>query len=122
MALAVPGATGVLRLIAVLWGLGLMALPLFNHQRRRAGDFVAGTIVISTAVAILDRDLAHSKATQQKTRAHSFTPQELTHYGERELHVLEEMLRQPAADRREATRVVAERIRKKLWRPRSAAA
>lgn len=109
-----PGGSAVVRLIAALWGIGLVILPLLNSQRRRAGDFVAGTLVVSTRDASLDRDLATDGPKGAPQAAHVFTPEQLTMYGERELHVLEELLRRPAHERREATREVAKRIIKKI--------
>jgi len=111
-----PGGSGVVRLIAALWGVGLVVLPLLNRQRRRAGDFIAGTLVVSTRDATLDRDLATDapQAGGAAQAGHVFTPEQLTMYGERELHVLEELLRRPAHERRDATREVAKRIMKKI--------
>jgi len=114
-----PGGTGIIRVLAGLWGVALLILPLLNWQRRRAGDFIAGTIVISTRAATLDRDLADDGEKAKPRAAYAFTTEQLAKYGERELHVLEELLRRPATERRDATREVAKRIIKKIGWDRS---
>ncbi|MBW8725829.1 MAG: RDD family protein [Inquilinus limosus] len=78
-------------LFLVAWLLLLTALPLFNRDRMRAGDFIAGTIVIAVPKRMLLADLV-----QASTR-HRFTPQQLGAYGAFELQILEELLRRPAS-------------------------
>ena len=55
----------------------------------RAGDLIGGTIVISVPKRSLVEDLA------RESHAFEFTPEQLQHYGVKELQVLEEVLRQP---------------------------
>lgn len=84
-----PGAWTDLFLVA--WLLLLSALPLFNRDRMRGGDFIAGTIVIAVPKRMLLADLV------QATTRHRFTPQQLGAYGAFELQILEELLRRPAS-------------------------
>jgi uncharacterized RDD family membrane protein YckC len=81
-------ATG---LFGLLWT-GIFALfPLFNRDRLRVGDLIAGTWV----VRMPRRSLSHSVATNvapDKAR-YNFTDAQLAVYGEFELQKLEEVLR-----------------------------
>ena len=78
-------------LFLAAWLLLLTALPLFNRDRMRGGDFIAGTIVIAVPKRMLLGDLVKT------TAQHRFTPQQLGAYGAFELQVLEELLRRPAS-------------------------
>lgn len=92
---------------AIVW-CGVFALfPLFNADRLRIGDIIAGTWVVHTPKRVLDVDL--SAQTQQ--RALVFRPEALEAYGIRELSVLEDVLR---AKDRETMAAVATRIRAKI--------
>ena len=111
----VANAGGVDALIAasgVLWT-GVFALfPLFNRDRLRAGDLVAGTWVVRDPRRKLTRELASPELRRDPRFA--FEPVQLQAYGVAELQVLEGVLR--GQDRR-AIRTVAERIRAKIdWR------
>jgi uncharacterized RDD family membrane protein YckC len=78
-------------LFLAAWLVLLTALPLFNRDRMRGGDFIAGTIVIAVPKRMLLGDLVKT------TAQHRFTPQQLGAYGAFELQVLEELLRRPAS-------------------------
>jgi hypothetical protein len=71
------------------WIVLISALPLFNRDHLRAGDLIAGTMVISVPRRHLLSDLVE---TQTK---YSFTRAQLGAYGAFELQVLEELLRRP---------------------------
>jgi uncharacterized RDD family membrane protein YckC len=76
--------------LALLAWLGLFtALPLFNRDRMRGGDFIAGTVVIAIPKRLLLADLVESR------HRYGFTPQQLDAYGAFELQILEELLRRP---------------------------
>ena len=98
---------------AVIAGLGLIwagvftLLPLFNRDRLRAGDLVAGTWVVRDP----RRSLTAELTAPRRDGRFAFEPQHLTAYGVAELQVLEDVLR--SHDRR-ALRIVAERIRAKI--------
>lgn len=81
-------ATG---LVGLLWT-GMFALfPLFNRDRLRVGDLIAGTWV----VRVPQRSLSHSVATHvaPEQARYVFTDAHLSIYGEFELQKLEEVLR-----------------------------
>jgi uncharacterized RDD family membrane protein YckC len=83
------GAGGFERLAILAW-LGLFtALPLFNRDRMRGGDFVAGTIVIAIPKRALLADLVESG------NLYGFSTPQLAAYGAFELQILEELLRRP---------------------------
>jgi uncharacterized RDD family membrane protein YckC len=65
------------------------ALPLFNRDHLRAGDLIAGTMVISIPRRVLLSDLLSSAA------GFVFTRKQLDAYGVFEVQVLEELLRRP---------------------------
>jgi uncharacterized RDD family membrane protein YckC len=111
--LLVSGGPGLVRVSAVVWVLLLLLLPLFNRDRRRAGDFVAGTLVVEAPRVALLPDLARTR--QAAAPAAPFTREELDQYGVYELHVLEELLRLEAPHS-EQVQVVALTIRRKLGR------
>ncbi len=77
--------------LAGLWALALMLLPLFNRQHARLGDFLAGTRVVHMPKAKLSYDLADLEG--DRAFGLTFTPEQLA-YGEMELQVLEQVLRE----------------------------
>jgi uncharacterized RDD family membrane protein YckC len=89
------------------WLLFFSALPLFNRDRMRGGDLIAGTMVVSLPRRVLLRDLVEQQA------RFSFTEPQLRAYGAFELQVLEELLRRP--EDAEQTRVLRE-VRDKICR------
>ena len=96
-------------LAAVVWTLLFAMFPLFNRDRLRAGDLVAGTWVVRAPKPDLLPDLSDSPAA--KSAQYAFTPAHLSAYGVAELHVLEDVLRQRDP---EIMREVAERIASKI--------
>jgi uncharacterized RDD family membrane protein YckC len=106
--------------IAGLWVLVLGLLPLFNKQRRRVGDLVAGTMVIASPQVELLSDLA-AKRVQPVSRPgsarafHVFTKKQLSVYGIYELQVLEKVLRAPRSNEMDAQLAsIREKICKKI--------
>jgi len=100
---------GWIVLLGLLWS-GIFALfPLFNRDRLRVGDLVAGTFVVLAPRRRLAADLTQRRSTMAP--AFVFTPDQLDVYGVKELQVLEAVLRRNALA---AQRVVAERIRAKI--------
>jgi uncharacterized RDD family membrane protein YckC len=77
--------------LAFLWALALLLLPLFNKQHARLGDFLAGTRVVHMPKAGLSYDLADLES--DRNLGLHFTPDQLA-YGELELTVLEQVLRE----------------------------
>jgi uncharacterized RDD family membrane protein YckC len=90
-------APGWAALLASLWIFVFAALPLFNRDRLRCGDLVAGTLVVRSPEPVLLPDLAEAPAFQPARKAAdqeiAFTREQLDIYGVRELQVLEDILR-----------------------------
>jgi uncharacterized RDD family membrane protein YckC len=103
------GVDGALISLGALWSLVFVVFPLFNRDRRRMGDLVAGTMVVKAPKKVLQPDLADTERTA--ARGFAFTPAQLDAYGIKELHVLEDVIR--AGDRK-AMAEVAARIRAKI--------
>ncbi len=103
-------------LLVLVW-LGILVLmPLFNRDRMRAGDLVAGTWVISVPKTQLLADLSPADATDS---VYAFTTEQLSIYGVYELQVLEDILRKEASPAAaESEQKVCERIAEKIgWTP-----
>jgi uncharacterized RDD family membrane protein YckC len=77
------------RLCLAGWFLTLTALPLFNHDRLRGGDLIAGTMVIALPRRVLLPEIVEPSAHYAFAEAH------LGRYGAFELQILEELLRRP---------------------------
>ncbi|PIE18782.1 MAG: hypothetical protein CSA66_03935 [Proteobacteria bacterium] len=85
--------------------LGIMTLmPLFNRLRARAGDLIAGTLVVEAPREALLPDLAGDASTPAEAAAaepaapYQFTQEQLDLYGIHELQVLEDVLRRYPGD------------------------
>ncbi|MBS0297561.1 MAG: RDD family protein [Proteobacteria bacterium] len=94
---------------ALVWSGIFLFFPLFNRDRLRAGDLVAGTWVVKTPKRRLLADLAESGV--GLTSAYRFTQAQVDAYGVHELHVLEDVLR---TRDRSTMAAVASRIRIKI--------
>ncbi len=103
------GIDGALISLGALWSLVFVVFPLFNRDRRRMGDLVAGTMVVKAPKKVLQPDLADTERTA--ARGFAFTHAQLDAYGIKELHVLEDVIR--AGDRKSMAEVAA-RIRAKI--------
>ncbi len=103
--------SGWTALAGVAWSLTLSLFLLFNRDRMRMGDLIAGTWVVMAKRAKLDRDIAADGGGVDAIR---FTDAELAVYGIYELQELERVLR--GGDPR-AMRDVADTIRGKIGRP-----
>lgn len=100
-------------LAAMIWTGIFLLFPLFNRDRLRVGDLIAGTWIVQAPKHRLLTDLSDDGAEQLK--GFDFTPAQLSAYGVKELQVLEQVLR---AGDRATLKAVAERIRKKIdWTP-----
>lgn len=97
-------------LAGTIWCGVFVLFPLFNRDRLRAGDLIAGTWVLRAPRQTLLPDLAGDKPAD----AYVFTPAQLDAYGVKELQVLEAVLR---ASEPGAITAVAEQIRVKIgWK------
>jgi uncharacterized RDD family membrane protein YckC len=99
----------VIILCGVVWCATFVLFPLFNRDRLRLGDVIAGTWVLRTPKQVLLPDLAGAGQ-----HGFAFTDAHLGAYGVKELQVLETVLRNAEP---QAMNAVAERIRSKIsWR------
>lgn len=97
-------------LFALLWSGIFLFFPLFNRDRLRVGDLVAGTWVVRTDKAALSADLVGAAYRPRRT----FPAAALELYGIYELQTLEEVLRNA---NNEAIFTVARTIRAKADLP-----
>lgn len=103
------GVDGVIALLGIIWSGVFVVFPLFNRDRRRLGDLVAGTMVVRAPKSVLKADLADTE--RHASQGVAFTHAQLDVYGVKELHVLEDVLR--TGDRRSVAEVAA-RIKGKI--------
>jgi uncharacterized RDD family membrane protein YckC len=97
--------------LALGWACLFLFFLLFNRDRMRAGDLVAGTWVVENERRQIGVELLDPAALEGDR--YRFTPEELAAYGTFELHKLEEVLRR---DDRHDQFMVARTIRTKLGR------
>lgn len=99
---------GVAGYATLVWLAIFVLFPCFNKDALRAGDLVAGTWVVEAKKAQLREALSLAP---DRSTDYRFGPEELSIYGERELQVLENVLRQDNID---ALHDVAEAITRKI--------
>ncbi|WP_375397544.1 RDD family protein [uncultured Sphingomonas sp.] len=102
-------ADWLLTLFALSWSGIFLFFPLFNRDKLRVGDLLAGTWVVRTVKARLGDDLVAAAAAGTRARR-TFSEAALDLYGIFELQTLEEVLRD---GRPEPIGTVAEAIRRK---------
>ncbi|MCK6481471.1 MAG: RDD family protein [Planctomycetaceae bacterium] len=107
-----PEAPGWGAAVAGAWLIVLAAMPLFNRDRLRVGDLVAGTMVVRAPQAVLLQDVS-ARPAAPAAEAIAFTRDHLAIYGTYELQVLEEILRTPDPDL-QGLRTVRDRILRKI--------
>lgn len=98
-------------LFGLLWSGVFLLFPIFNKDKMRVGDLIAGTWVIKAPKAKLMDDITSSAARPDVSWRFAFTPAQTEAYGIHELHVLEDLLRQSTP---EIKAQVATRIRAKI--------
>jgi uncharacterized RDD family membrane protein YckC len=96
-------------LAGIVWTGIFLLFPLFNRDRLRVGDLLAGTWVVKAPRRALAPDLASDAA--ERLARFAFTPEQAAAYGVKELQVLEDVLRR--RDPRTLA-AVADRIRRKI--------
>ncbi len=102
------GVEGWMTLFGLIWGLVFLLFPLFNKDRLRAGDLLAGSWVVHVPKPILSKDLADASLASAE---YKFTQKQINAYGVKELHVLENIIRKK---HKNTIAEVAQRIRKKI--------
>lgn len=107
------GVDGWMSLLASIWAGIFLLFPLFNRDRLRVGDLVAGTWVVRSPRPMLAADLVTTDKPENEAlfAKFAFTPAQIDTYGIKELHVLEDVLR---AKDPEVLKDVASRIRTKI--------
>lgn len=100
------------------WTAIFMLFPLFNRDRLRAGDLIAGTWVVENERPKIAPDLLAPNllegAQPERIERYAFTPEELETYGQMEVQRLADILHRDDAD---TIVTVAGVIRRKLGRP-----
>jgi uncharacterized RDD family membrane protein YckC len=96
------GVDAWISLVGLAWCAIFVFFPLFNRDRLRIGDLVAGTWVVVAPKRVLDADLSGGLQI-------AFSPAALDAYGIKELGILENVLRRrdPATMAAVATRIRA---------------
>jgi uncharacterized RDD family membrane protein YckC len=94
-------------LLATVWCGVFVLFPLFNRDRLRIGDIVAGTWVVRAPKRLLGADLLARPAQSELV----FSKEQVDAYGIKELSVLEDVLRHAHPETMQA---VATRIRSKI--------
>lgn len=98
-------------LFGLLWSGVFLLFPIFNKDKMRVGDLIAGTWVIKAPKAKLMQDITSAAARPETSSRFAFTLAQTDAYGIHELHVLEDVLRQSTP---EIKAQVATRIRNKI--------
>ena len=110
-----------LDLLGIAWCSIFIFFPLFNRDRLRVGDLVAGTWVVKAPRRQLMADVAETALAGKTAFANQgvfdFTQAQVDAYGAKELHVLEDVLRRTEA---RTIAAVAARIRGKIGWTRGA--
>lgn len=96
-------------LLGSIWCGVFVLFPMFNRDRLRVGDLIAGTWVVKAPRVKLLPDLVERGAPEAARFA--FTQAQVDAYGVKELHVLEDVLRR---NNLATLHAVAERIRRKI--------
>ena len=103
------GVDGWVIALGCLWSLVFLLFPLFNADRLRAGDLIAGTLVVRNPRQVLSPDLASDGVLALSEVR--FSDEQLDAYGIKELQVLENVLR---LNVRKTMTDVATRIRRRI--------
>jgi uncharacterized RDD family membrane protein YckC len=107
-------------LLASLWILIILIVPLLNRDRRRIGDYIAGTMVVTLPDGRLARDMGTAVPRVHANvlgPTYAFTREQLDVYGIFELELLEDVLRIEGTQRRNAMNVVSKKIATKIGWP-----
>ncbi|HWT13020.1 MAG TPA: RDD family protein [Allosphingosinicella sp.] len=104
-------ASGLTSLAGLAWTGLFLFFPLFNKDRLRVGDLLAGTWVVNAPKRKLAADSLNIEGPQDRFR---FSEAQLDVYGIYELQTLEQILRDDHAD---AIATVAATIRRKIAAP-----
>lgn len=98
---------GLIDTFGLIWAGFFLFFMLFNRDRLRAGDLIAGTMVVVARKRKLRSELVQDAGAP----GFAFTQAQVDAYGVKELHVLEDVLRRNDP---KVARSVADRIRGKI--------
>ncbi|ANM29834.1 hypothetical protein ABI59_09960 [Acidobacteria bacterium Mor1] len=102
-------------LLGTIWLFAFGLLPLFNKDRLRVGDLIAGTLVVLMPAAKLLPDMTDTTAVQIPQEMDlTFSEAQLSLYGSQELQVLEDLMRKERGRSSEVLDAVAEKIKIKV--------
>ncbi len=107
-----PGAKGWIGWASSAWCFVFLVIPAINRDRLRVGDLVGGTMVVRAPRAALLGDVADDASV-----AFTFTTEQLGHYGNYELQVLEDLLRKGDNVDLDSIAIVVEKIRRRIDHP-----
>ncbi len=102
-------AGGLMAVVGFLWAVIFLFFPLFNKDRLRVGDVIAGTWVVHAPRRKLQADLGGEGTA--RLADFEFSDEQLAVYGEYELQTLERVLRN---NNEETMQGVANTIREKI--------
>ncbi|MFN4025150.1 MAG: RDD family protein [Hyphomonas sp.] len=105
------GAGAWMGLLGLIWSGIFLLFPIFNKDKMRVGDLIAGTWVIRSPKTKLMHDITSAAKAADASSRFNFTTAQADAYGIHELHVLEDVLRQSTS---EIKAQVASRIRDKI--------
>jgi len=110
------GASGWMQFSAFVWAAVLVFLPMFNRDNLRAGDLVAGTLVVREPKIILAKDMMvdGDAPAQDQQAAYVFTAAQLDAYGIFELQTLETLLRNSSPEGAQKLQAAGRAIIKKI--------
>jgi len=110
------GVSGLMQLFAFIWVLTLVCLPMMNKDNLRAGDLIAGTMVVREPRILLATDMVEKteRDTNLKAPEFVFTQKHLAAYGVYELQTLETLLRNTSPEGQNKRAVAGRAIMKKI--------
>jgi len=111
-------APGWALFLVIIWILIFLFMPMFNTDRARCGDLIAGTIVVEKPEGKLLPDIAENRSTKidELDVKYIFNDKQLDMYGIKELQVLEEVIRMHSRKRKttKAIHTVCTKIMQKI--------
>ena len=110
------GVSGLMQFFALVWALTLVCLPMMNKDNLRAGDLIAGTLVVREPKILLATDMVEKAERDIDLKAPEFvfTQKHLAAYGVYELQTLEELLRNTTPEGMDKRAVAGRVIMKKI--------
>jgi len=113
------GISNLMQFFAFVWAAALVCLPMLNKDNLRAGDLIAGTLVIREPKIILATDMteARTKAATELLPEFVFTQKQLDAYGVYELQTLEALLRNTSSEGLKKRQIAGKAIMQKIAWP-----